>query len=121
MSPLSLDHVQLAIPPNVEDRADDYYVALLGFHAVSKPPALARRGGRWYEQGSVHLHLGVDAQFVPSSKAHVAFAVTEYEQLAERLTTNNFRVQHDDEIEGVDRFYTWDPFGNRLEIIRATT
>ncbi len=119
MISLSLDHVQLAIPANVEDRADEFYVGVLGFLAVDKPEALAKRGGRWYEQGSVRLHLGVDAQFVPSAKAHVAFTVAGYDELARRLVQVHARVQYDDEINGVERFYTWDPFGNRLEMIRA--
>ena len=116
---LSLDHVQLAIPPDVEDRADEFYVGVLGFTAATKPPALQRRGGRWYEQGTLRLHLGVDPLFVPSTKAHVAFKVTDYEALQRRLEAVRARIQHDDEIEGVERFYTWDPFGNRLEMIRA--
>jgi catechol 2,3-dioxygenase-like lactoylglutathione lyase family enzyme len=114
-----LDHVQLAMPANVEDRADEFYVGVLGFTAVAKPEPLARRGGRWYEQGPTRLHLGVDTTFVPSAKAHVAFVVDGYEDLAKRLGASHARVQYDDEIEGVQRFYTWDPFGNRLEIIRA--
>ena len=118
MISLSLDHVQLAVPANVEDRADEFYVGVLGFRSVEKPEALAKRGGRWYEQGSVRLHLGVDPQFVPSAKAHVAFSVDGYEDLANRLTAGHARVHYDDELDGVQRFYTWDPFGNRIEIIR---
>jgi catechol 2,3-dioxygenase-like lactoylglutathione lyase family enzyme len=120
VSALWLDHVQLAIPANVEDRADEFYVDLLGFIAVDKPINLAKRGGRWYEHGHTKLHLGVDPQFVASPKAHVAFVVSDYEALADRLVSHNARVQYDNEIEGVDRFYTWDPFGNRLEIVRAS-
>ena len=115
---LSIDHVQIAIPPDVEDRADRFYVDLLGLTRLEKPPSLARRGGRWYACGDLQVHLGVDAQFVPSAKAHVAFRVSDYALLEQRLRQAAARVQHDDEIEGVQRFYTWDPFGNRLEIVR---
>ncbi len=120
MSTFSLDHVQLAMPADEEERADEFYVGILGFSGVAKPEALARRGGRWYEQGETRLHLGVDPQFIASAKAHVAFVVSDYSDLARRLEEGHARVQFDDEIEGVERFYTWDPFGNRLEIIRAT-
>ena len=56
----ALDHVQLAMPVGREDEADAFYHHLLGFAIVPKPPPLAARGGRWYAQGDVHLHLGVD-------------------------------------------------------------
>ncbi len=116
---LSLDHVQLAIPPHVEEKADEFYVGVLGFARVAKPELLERRGGRWYEQGPTRVHLGVDSQFVPATKAHVAFLVDDYDGLQDRLRAGHHRVQIDDDIPGTDRFYTWDPFGNRLEMIRA--
>jgi catechol 2,3-dioxygenase-like lactoylglutathione lyase family enzyme len=116
---ISLDHVQLAIPPKVEERADEFYMELLGFSREEKPEALERRGGRWYAQGVTRLHLGVDNDFVPSAKAHVALRVDDYDELRERLRAHDCRVQPDDEIPGIERFYTWDPFGNRLEIIRG--
>ena len=119
MTLLSLDHVQLAIPPHVEELADEFYVGLLGFVHVEKPAALAPRGGCWYEQGPTRLHLGADSQFVPSAKAHVAFRVSDYDELKARLRATNVRVTDDDEIPGLERFYTWDPFGNRLEMIRG--
>ena len=44
-----IDHTQLAIPPGGEDLADTFYVDLLGFRVLEKPPSLAKRGGRWYD------------------------------------------------------------------------
>lgn len=119
MASVSLDHVQLAIPADVEERADEFYMDVLGFGRETKPETLERRGGRWYVHGTTRLHLGVDPQFVPSAKAHVAFRIDDYDQLQDRLRAQNFLVQIDDEIPDVERFYTWDPFGNRLEMIRA--
>ena len=39
-----IDHVQVAIPPNGEDRARAFYVELLDFNEIPKPPELADRG-----------------------------------------------------------------------------
>ena len=118
MTPLRLDHVQLAIPAHQEPRADEFYVGVLQFTVVDKPVRLAQRGGRWYEQGSLKLHLGVEENFVASAKAHVALVTTEYEALIARLENAGARVRYDHEIDGVERFYTWDPFDNRIEIMR---
>ena len=43
---LCLDHVQLAIPPESEASARDFYVDALGFEEISKPPVLAPFGNR---------------------------------------------------------------------------
>ncbi len=114
-----IDHVQLAMPPSSEATADTFYVELLGFHVLEKPATLAARGGRWYESGVTQIHLGVEPEFRASAKAHVALRVTHFDQLKETLAAAGSRVQDDHEIADVERFYTWDPFGNRLEIIRA--
>jgi hypothetical protein len=36
--------------------------------------------------------------------------------LAVRLTASGFPVEYDDRVEGVTRFFTTDPWGNRLEL-----
>lgn len=115
----SLDHVQLAFPAGAEDDADAFYVGVLGFSVLPKPPALAARGGRWYQSGSMQLHLGAERDFRASAKAHVALRTTGYDALRARLAAHGARVEDDDEIENVTRFYTWDPFGNRLEVIEG--
>jgi hypothetical protein len=61
--PWQLDHVQLAIPAGMEGRCDEFYVTLLGFRTLEKPPPLAARGGRWYQRDGVTLHLGVEGDF----------------------------------------------------------
>lgn len=38
-----LHHVQLAIPPDGEDKARPFYGAALGMTEVAKPPVLAAR------------------------------------------------------------------------------
>jgi hypothetical protein len=40
-----LDHVQLAMPPGGEERAQAYFSGLLGLPELEKPVALARKGG----------------------------------------------------------------------------
>lgn len=113
----TLDHVQLAIPRGGEGEARAFYGQVLGLHEVPKPPALAGRGGCWFELGGAQLHLGVDDQFVPARKAHPAFRIAELSRLAKRLEERGYAVTPDDAHSGVRRFYTSDPFGNRLEFL----
>ncbi len=111
-----LDHLQLAMPPGQEAAARAFYEGLLGFREVAKPAALASRGGCWFE-GPVALHLGVEADFRPAKKAHPAFRVNDLDALAARLERAGHGVLWDDALPSERRFYTSDPFGNRLEFL----
>jgi catechol 2,3-dioxygenase-like lactoylglutathione lyase family enzyme len=106
---LGLDHVQVAAPPGCEVAARRFYGELLGLRELPKPPALAARGGVWFER----LHVGVEEPFAPARKAHPALLVDDLDALAARLDA----VTWDDAIPGVRRFYAYDPFGNRLEFV----
>ena len=110
-----IDHVQIAIPVGEEDGARAFYGDLLGLTEVPKPPELAGRGGCWFERGSVHVHIGVEKDFTAARKAHVAFRVDEVRTLGEAARAAGYEVKDEDPLEGVDRIFVFDPFGNRLE------
>jgi extradiol dioxygenase family protein len=114
---LRLDHVQLAMPVGGEGEARAYYVGLLGMAEEPKPAALAARGGCWFRAGELALHLGAEADFRPARKAHPGVAVDDLDALAQRLEGRGREVRWSDEVAGVRRFHTDDPFGNRLEFI----
>ena len=113
-----LDHIQLAMPPGREDEARAFYQGMLGIGEVTKPPHLAARGGCWFEQGELKVHLGVETEFVPARKAHPAFIVDDVRGLADALTRGGYRVVEDQPLEGYDRVYADDPFGNRIELMQ---
>ena len=113
--------MQVAIPAGSEERCDAFYVLLLGFAVVAKPPALAIRGGRWYVRDEAALHLGVEEDFSPARKAHPALAIEDYDAVVARLTEAGMAVRADYEIEGTRRCYVEDPVGNRLELIDGST
>jgi catechol 2,3-dioxygenase-like lactoylglutathione lyase family enzyme len=115
-----LDHVQVAAPPGCEAEARAFYGGLLGLPELEKPPPLAARGGAWFACGAQQLHVGVQEDFTPAAKAHPALAVDSARRLdglAERLRLAGSPVRWDDAIPG--RFYTEDPWGNRLELLAS--
>jgi hypothetical protein len=114
------DHVQVAIPSGSEDAAREYYGGLLDMVELPKPAPLAARGGCWFEAGTAVLHLGVEADFRPARKAHPAFLVVDLDALERTLRAAGFETTSaNDELPGVRRFHTFDPFGNRLEFQQA--
>jgi catechol 2,3-dioxygenase-like lactoylglutathione lyase family enzyme len=113
-----LDHVQLAMPKGGEDRAREFYSGLLRIPEVPKPAALAGRGGAWFENGELKVHLGVDPEFRPARKAHPAFLVRGLSEIVARLRSAGVEVASDDGEPG-GRVYVTDPFGNRLELVAS--
>jgi catechol 2,3-dioxygenase-like lactoylglutathione lyase family enzyme len=112
-----IDHVQLAMPPGGEDVAVAFYEGLLGIRHVPKPDHLAARGGCWFEDHDVKVHLGVDHDFHPARKAHPALLVTDLPALIEVLRHAGIDVNDDEPLTGYDRVYVDDPFGNRIELM----
>src|SRR5215471_20951494 len=117
MEILRIDHIQLAMPAGREHDARRFYRDLLGIPEKGKPPALAARGGAWFERGDLKVHLGVDKQFVPARKAHPAFLVTGLRALIAKLKAAGVAVRDDEALDGYLRVYVDDPFGNRLELL----
>ena len=118
MTLLRFDHVQLAMPEGREKEARRFYAGLLGLREVPKPPALAGRGGCWFEgREGLRLHLGVERDFRPARKAHPAFLMCGLRHLVGELRARGFELVEDAPIGGFDRIFTSGPFGNRIELM----
>ena len=119
MTVYGLDHVQLAMPPSREAEARQFYGSILGLTEVPKPSNLAVRGGAWFQCGSIQIHIGVETDFRPAKKAHPAFLVEDLKQIIASLRQAGYNIKYDQEtVEGHDRAFTEDPFGNRIELLQ---
>ncbi len=121
MPEIELDHVQIAAPPGCERAARHFFGELLGLEELPKPEPLAARGGAWFRLGERQLHVGVEADFAPARKAHVALRVgpAELDGLATRLAEEGFPVDWDEGLPGARRFYSADPWGSRIEFLAS--
>lgn len=114
----AIHHVQTAMPEGGEVDARRFYGDLIGLSEIEKPEPLRSRGGVWFQSGTLQLHLGVDRDFSPATKAHVAFEVADIAATRQRCLAGGHPVRDDDDLPGYTRFYTDDPFGNRVEILQ---
>jgi catechol 2,3-dioxygenase-like lactoylglutathione lyase family enzyme len=112
-----LDHVQLAMPAGREAEAEAFYSGLLGLVRQPKPEPLASRGGCWFGDGPVAVHLGVEEDFRPARKAHPALVVRDLPALEAVLGAAGVEVRPNPERPGGGGAYVDDPFGNRIELI----
>ena len=113
-----LDHVQLAMPPGGEEAARAFYGRILQLHELEKPEALKSKGGCWFAGDGLELHLGVQADFVPATKAHPGLRVADLDAARAHLQAAGIAITEDKSGVTVRRFYVNDPFGNRLEFLQ---
>jgi catechol 2,3-dioxygenase-like lactoylglutathione lyase family enzyme len=113
---VGLDHVQVAAPQGCEVEARRFYGGVLGLEEIEKPAELRARGGVWFRCGRQELHVGVEPDFKPARKAHPALSATDIEALLDALGRAGAPITRDGE-----RIYTADPWGNRLELVAATS
>jgi len=112
-----LHHVQVSCPIGGEDAARAFYGELLGLTEVMKPPALAARGGVWFRDPGVELHVGVENPFTPARKAHPALLVDDLDAVADRLSAAGHELVWNDDFPAYRRLHTSDAAGNRIELL----
>ncbi|OLB81287.1 MAG: glyoxalase [Actinobacteria bacterium 13_2_20CM_2_71_6] len=119
MAIVAIDHVQVSILPGGEDAARRFYGEVLGLRELPKPASLAGRGGVWFACGPQQIHCGVEDPVAPSRR-HPALRTDDLEAVRARLEAAGCPVRPDDDLPGYRRFYTEDPFGNRIECMQRT-
>lgn len=121
MGLIGIDHVQLAMPRGGEEQATAFYQGVLGIPRVPKPANLAVRGGCWFQLGELKLHLGGEDGFTPAKKAHPALLVEDLAGFVAQLEAAGVEVRVEEPLEGYDRVYVDDPFGNRIELLEPVS
>lgn len=116
----AIDHVQIAMPVGGEAQARAFFGALLGLEELAKPEEMAGRGGCWFIAGEHQIHLGVEIDFRPAKKAHIALRTSDLPKLRARFEAAGYAIVDDVPVEGRHRFFSVDPFGNRIELLEAT-
>ena len=106
------------MPRGKEDAAREFFVGVLGMTEVDKPPVLAPRGGAWFREGGLELHLGAEEDFSPARKGHPGILVGDLDEVVRRLRAGGQDVTWDGGFPGFRRVYAHDPFGNRLEFLQ---
>lgn len=116
----ALHHVNVTVPPELEEAAKDFYGRVLGLQQVPKPKA-SRQSGAWYQIGTNQLHLSVENEnHGPLSSRHLCFAVADLPAAETRFREAGVEIIPDPRpVEGTPRFYVRDPGGNMLEIVQV--
>ena len=116
-----LHHVNVTVPPELEQATKEFYGSVLGLKQVPKPTA-SRQSGAWYQIGGNQLHLSVEDGIRASlSSRHICFSVSDLTEAENRFRDAGVEIVPDPRpIPGTRRFYVRDPGGNQLEIVQQT-
>jgi len=115
-----MDHV--AIDVTDMDRARAFYTGLLGLREIPRPASFDFPGA-WFETGSAVLHVVSRPDRDAEGRRHICFVVKNLGDAAAAMRAAGFPVSNDGRgtIPGIERFYTVDPDGNRIEIQCSST
>jgi catechol 2,3-dioxygenase-like lactoylglutathione lyase family enzyme len=118
---ITLHHVNVTVPPELERAAKEFYARVLGLTQVAKPEG-TRKSGAWYQIGATQLHLSVETEtFRDLSSRHICFTVSDLRETETKFREAGVEIIPDARpIAGTSRFYVRDPAGNMLEIVQAS-
>ncbi len=118
MGIIGIDHVQLAMPAGQESAAAAFYVDLLGFTQVTKPPALAARGGCWFETPDGQGASGRRVRLPPGPQGPSGAAGRRPGGPGRPSAAAGIEVREENGLDGHLQRYVDDPFGNRIELLQ---
>ena len=115
LSIVQIDHVSVVIT-NVE-RSRRFYRDLLGLREINKPRTFDFVV-LWFDLGNQHLHLMLKDQPDTRGPRHFALRVADAAAARTYFAARDVRSEETTPIPGADRFFIYDPDGNRIEIIQ---
>lgn len=110
-----LDHVAIIVTD--VKRALAFYVGVLGLQEIPRPKSFDFPGA-WVQAGPEVIHLLGQDSPDPRGRRHLCLWVRDVRESAAHLESKGLPVRWDQKykIDRIDRFFTEDPDGNRIEI-----
>lgn len=109
-----IDHILITIPLDTQTDAKRFYTEIL---ALKEIPGDHPSGATWVQLGEIELHIREEDMHQMNSARHTAFVVKDLALAKSFLQKNQIEVSYSSAIEGRDRCFFRDPWGNRFELI----
>jgi catechol 2,3-dioxygenase-like lactoylglutathione lyase family enzyme len=111
-----LSHIDVTMPCGGEELARSFYGGYLGLRELIRPESSHGHGEIWFDAGGLQLHLSLENERAGAdSQRHFGLGCGDLEGLKSRLKVAGWIVE-DGPPTPWKRFFTYDPFGNRIEI-----
>lgn len=111
-----IDHVSVLITDLAKARS--FYNDILGLKEIPKPKTFDFVA-LWYDLGGGHtLHLLQKEKPDTQSPRHFCLRVADVKAAREHCNQHGLAIQETGPIPGAERFFIFDPDGNRIEIMQ---
>ena len=108
-----IDHILITIPVGKTAEARTFYADIL---SLSEIPGQHPKGAIWFTMGDIQLHIREEKDGNYSDR-HPAFEVADLQVAEAFLKSKNVTISYSSEIDGRNRCFFRDPFGNRFELL----
>ncbi len=115
MTVTGIHHACVVVTDPAKARA--FYAGVLGMEEVPMPAAWDSLV-LWFRFGDYMVHLLPRDTADPIGPRHFALHVEDINAAREHVKQHGCQIDEAPVIPGSDRFYTSDPFGNRIEFIQ---
>ena len=113
-----LDHILVSIPEGTTAEARTFYSQVLGLTELTgEHPG----GALWFAIADIQLHVREEPGESFTCRRHPAFEVADLEAARLELEQKGISIAYSSEIDGRQRFFIRDPFGNRIEFLQYVT
>jgi glyoxylase I family protein len=109
-----IDHVSVVITEL--ERSRRFYRDVLGLKEIAKPRTFDFVV-LWFELGNQQLHLLLQNRRDARSPRHFALRVADAQAARAHFRKHDLSIEETTPIPGADRFFVYDPDGNRIEIM----
>jgi catechol 2,3-dioxygenase-like lactoylglutathione lyase family enzyme len=110
-----IDHVSVIVTDLARSR--HFYRDILGLKEIAKPRTFDFKV-LWFDLGNQQLHLLQKPQPDTRSPRHFALRVADVQAARMHFRALGVEIQETTPIPKCDRFFVYDPDGNRIEIIQ---
>lgn len=118
MAVIRLQHASVPMPAGGNDQARHFYGETLGLTEIAPPAVLGPERFVWFTVGDSgdEIHVYTDDRGPNSPGQHLCLQVEDPDAVRATLSANGYPTDDTDAIPNRPRFFTRDPFGNRVEI-----
>ena len=115
LSVTQIDHVSVLVTDSARSR--HFYRDVLGLKEIAKPRTFDFNA-LWFDLGNQQLHLLQKPAPDTRSPRHFALRVADVAAARSHFRSHGIEIQETTPIPHCDRFFVYDPDGNRIEIIQ---
>ncbi|HKA06515.1 MAG TPA: VOC family protein [Gemmataceae bacterium] len=115
LSVTQIDHVSVIVTDLPSSRR--FYRDILGLKEIAKPRTFDFKV-LWFDLGNQQLHLLQKPQPDTRSPRHFALRVADIQAARSHFRGLGVEIQETTPIPKCDRFFVYDPDGNRIEIVQ---